>query len=119
MIPREERRTETNFIDLTLMELFDTWIQINLPNLMIQHVSRIYNQDKKGHSLAYRFWPGDIFEHLGLLIKVCNFKTTKDMIGKVNQATVLASLSGTSGWHNGSKNSWLVGIAGPNGWTPT
>ncbi|MCD7454016.1 hypothetical protein HAX54_023257 [Datura stramonium] len=43
---------------------------INLPNLMIQHVSRIYNQDKKGHSLAYRFWPGDIFEHLGLLIKI-------------------------------------------------
>ncbi|MCD7465113.1 hypothetical protein HAX54_000586 [Datura stramonium] len=37
--------------------------------LMSQHMSRIYNQDKKGHALVYGFWLGDIFEHLFLPIK--------------------------------------------------
>ncbi|MCE3215421.1 hypothetical protein HAX54_002335 [Datura stramonium] len=69
VIPHQERSTEANYLDLTLMEALDSEIKINLPSLMIQHMSRICNQDKKGHDMAYGFCIRDIFEHLSLPIK--------------------------------------------------
>ncbi|XP_060182244.1 uncharacterized protein LOC132611901 [Lycium barbarum] len=41
---------------MTLMELLDTKVQINLPSLMLQHMRRITLQENRGHGLAYGFW---------------------------------------------------------------
>lgn len=38
LIPQNKHRTKSNFLDLILMELFDTKVKIDLPTLVIKHM---------------------------------------------------------------------------------
>ncbi|KAM3249785.1 hypothetical protein P3L10_011555 [Capsicum annuum] len=40
ILPRKERRTIASFLDLTLMELLDTEVRIDLPRLILKHIRR-------------------------------------------------------------------------------
>lgn len=62
LIPRKEQRSEAKYLDLTLMELLDSEIPINLASLIIKHMQRILIQDKNGHALPYGFCLADILE---------------------------------------------------------
>lgn len=45
LIPRKEKRFEAIFLDLSLMELLDTDVPINLPSLTLKHMQRVLIQD--------------------------------------------------------------------------
>lgn len=64
LIPRKKKRIEANLFYLTLVELLDTGISIDLPQLILQHMVRVSQQDKKGHVLPYGFWMGVALEYL-------------------------------------------------------
>lgn len=84
ILPRQQRRTESNYLDLTLMKLQDSRIPINHTRLMMHHLLKIRRLDNKGHALAYRFWLGAVFEHLHLPIQIWQTQATEDVIGTVN-----------------------------------
>ncbi|KAM3220440.1 hypothetical protein P3L10_024971 [Capsicum annuum] len=86
ILPRQEMRTVANFLNLTLMELLDSHILIDLPTLIIKHMQRVLIQDANGHALPYEFWLAPIFEDFHIPIKAWSLQTTKDVIGSVNHA---------------------------------
>lgn len=69
IIPREERRTKPNYLDLTLIELLDTNVKMNLPNLIIKHMQRvILKDDKNAHAIASGFLLAFIFRYYVVLV---------------------------------------------------
>ncbi|KAH0641808.1 hypothetical protein KY290_033422 [Solanum tuberosum] len=94
ILPRKQKRTEANYLDLTLMELLLSRHPINLPQLMLFHIHSICVEDNKLHALGYGFWLGEIFEYLKVPIKVWEVQTTKDVLGTVNHADVPAPWRG-------------------------
>ncbi|KAH0728144.1 hypothetical protein KY284_004009 [Solanum tuberosum] len=58
ILPRKQKRTEANYLDLTLMELLLSKIQINFPALILNHIYGLCVLDKKERGLAYGFWLG-------------------------------------------------------------
>ncbi|KAM3220618.1 hypothetical protein P3L10_019886 [Capsicum annuum] len=62
ILPRQERRTVAIFLDLTLMELLDSEIPIDLPQLIIKHMQKVLIKDKNGHALPYQFWLAPVFD---------------------------------------------------------
>ncbi|KAH0658497.1 hypothetical protein KY289_027245 [Solanum tuberosum] len=58
VLPRKQKRTEANYLDLTPMELLLSKIQINLPTLILSHIHGLCVFDKKECGLAYGFWLG-------------------------------------------------------------
>ncbi|KAK4708678.1 hypothetical protein R3W88_029603 [Solanum pinnatisectum] len=71
ILPRQKKRTEANYLDLTLMELL-----LSKGILLTCH--------------RYGFWLGKIFEYLNILVKVWEEQTTKDVLGTVNHAVIPA-----------------------------
>ncbi|KAG5596085.1 hypothetical protein H5410_037317 [Solanum commersonii] len=63
LLPRKQKQTEANYLDITRMELLLSKKPTNLPQLMLCHMRCIYVRIKM-HSLGYGFWLGDIFEFL-------------------------------------------------------
>ncbi|KAG5610692.1 hypothetical protein H5410_021973 [Solanum commersonii] len=59
---RKQPCTKDNFLDLTLIELLETEVTIDLPLLIIKHMHMLLHQDENGHSLPYGFWMASIFE---------------------------------------------------------
>ncbi|KAH0688871.1 hypothetical protein KY289_016229 [Solanum tuberosum] len=59
ILPRKHKRTEANYLDLTLMELLISQVQINLPQLILSHIHRISVHDDNDHGLGYGFWLGE------------------------------------------------------------
>lgn len=55
LVPRKERRIEASYFDLTLMELLDSEVKINLPILIIKHTQRVFIKDNNVHALSYGF----------------------------------------------------------------
>ncbi|KAG5571289.1 hypothetical protein H5410_061055 [Solanum commersonii] len=55
ILPRKQHRTKANFLDLTLMELLDFEVPIDLLTLIIKHMHRVLHQDENGHALPYGF----------------------------------------------------------------
>lgn len=51
-----------SFVDLTLMELFDTEVRIDLPILILKNMQRVIIKEKNGHALPYEFWLTPILE---------------------------------------------------------
>lgn len=92
ILPRQERRTVASFLDLTLMELLDSEIPIDLLQLIIKHMQRVLVKDTNGHALPYQFWLASIFEDFRVPVKVWSLQTTKDVIGYVNHATLPAAM---------------------------
>lgn len=70
LILRDEWRSEANYFELTLMELLDSDVPINLPSLIIKHMESVLTQDKNGNALTYSFWLSKIFEAYSVPIQV-------------------------------------------------
>ncbi|KAH0703070.1 hypothetical protein KY290_018392 [Solanum tuberosum] len=81
ILPRKQKRTEENYLDLTLMELLISQVQINLPKLILSHINRICVDDSTEHGLRYGFWLGDIFEYFQVPIEEWQEQTIKDVLG--------------------------------------
>ncbi|KAM3383387.1 hypothetical protein P3S68_008962 [Capsicum galapagoense] len=80
ILPRQERHIILSFLDLTLMELLDSEIPIDLPQLIIKHMQRVLIKDKNGHALPYQFWLAPVFDDFRVSVKVWSLQTTKDVI---------------------------------------
>ncbi|KAK4718254.1 hypothetical protein R3W88_016592 [Solanum pinnatisectum] len=76
ILPRKQKQTEANYLDLTLMELLISQVLINLPQLICSHINRICVDDSTDHGLGYGFWLGDIFEYF------------QDVLGEVDHAAI-------------------------------
>ncbi|KAG5589643.1 hypothetical protein H5410_040157, partial [Solanum commersonii] len=96
ILPRKQKCTEANYLDLTLMELLLLRHPINLPQLMLFHIHSICVEDNKLHALGYGFWLGEIFEYLKVPVKVWEVQTTKDVLSIVNHADVHAPWRGAN-----------------------
>ncbi|KAF3612970.1 hypothetical protein FXO37_36574 [Capsicum annuum] len=56
ILQQKEMRSEANYLDVTLMELLERKVKINLPSLIFKHVQRIlFKNGKMAHALAYGF----------------------------------------------------------------
>ncbi|KAF3678602.1 hypothetical protein T459_20356 [Capsicum annuum] len=62
ILPRQERHTFESFIDLTLIELLDSEIPIDLPQLIITHMQRVLVKNKNGHVFPYQLWLAPVFD---------------------------------------------------------
>ncbi|KAH0650452.1 hypothetical protein KY284_030364 [Solanum tuberosum] len=69
---RKQRRTEANFLDLTLKELLDTEVPIDLPTLIIKYMCKVPYQDENGHALPYGFWIAPIFEAFDVPVQLAS-----------------------------------------------
>ena len=92
ILPRQKRRTISSFLDLTLMELLDYEIPINLSLLIIKHMQRVLVKDTNGHALSYQFWLASVFNNFHIPVKVWSLQTTKDVIGQLNHARLPAAM---------------------------
>lgn len=63
LLSRSERRHETSYLDLAVMEVMDQNRPINLPLLMIKHVARSVDKEKYTPTLPSRFLLTRVFEH--------------------------------------------------------
>ncbi|KAK4737275.1 hypothetical protein R3W88_000972 [Solanum pinnatisectum] len=88
ILPRKQKRTEANYLDLTLMELLLSRHPINLRRLMLCHIHCIGVENKKRHSLGYGFSLGEIFEYFKIPVKEKQVQTVKDVLGIINQVVV-------------------------------
>lgn len=79
---------------MTLMELLDTNVPINLPSLMLKHMQYILTQDMNKYALPYSFWLSKIFEAYSIPIQVWTMYTTKDVLGHINCVALHGSM-----WH--------------------
>ncbi|KAH0748894.1 hypothetical protein KY290_028126 [Solanum tuberosum] len=91
LLPRKQKRTEANYLDLTLMELLLSKIQINLPGLILNHIHGLCVFVKKERGLAYGFWLGMVFEHFGVPIREWQIQTINDVLGVVDHETIPAT----------------------------
>ncbi|KAF3654906.1 hypothetical protein FXO37_16246 [Capsicum annuum] len=92
ILPRKERRTISIFLDLTLIELLDTKVRIDLPRLILKHMQRVLLKEVSGHALPYQFWLTSIFEDFGISVQVWTSQTIKDIIGHVNHMMLPVSM---------------------------
>uniref|UniRef100_M1E0E4 Uncharacterized protein n=2 Tax=Solanum tuberosum TaxID=4113 RepID=M1E0E4_SOLTU len=88
ILPRKQKHTEANYLDLTLMELLISQVQINLPKLILCHINRICVDDSTEHGLGYGFWLGDIFEYFQVPIEEWQEQTIKDVLGVVDHVVI-------------------------------
>ncbi|KAH0765040.1 hypothetical protein KY285_000911 [Solanum tuberosum] len=96
LLPRSQKRTEPNYLDLTLMELLISKVQINLPTLVLSHIHRICVHDDKDHGLGYGFWLGEVFEYFRVPVKEWQEQTTKDVLGKVDHVVIPTTSRGAN-----------------------
>ncbi|KAF3678600.1 hypothetical protein FXO37_04297 [Capsicum annuum] len=89
---RKERRTIASFLDLTLMELLDTKVQIDLPCLILKHMQRVLLKEVSGHALPYQFLLTPIFDDFDIFVQFWTSQTTKDIIGHVNHMMLPISM---------------------------
>ncbi|WMV33937.1 hypothetical protein MTR67_027322 [Solanum verrucosum] len=92
ILPRKQRHTKANFLDLTLIELLDSEVPIDLPTLIIKHMHRVLHQDEYGHALPYGFWMAPIFEAFNVPVQVWHSQTVKDVVGRVNHMALPISM---------------------------
>ncbi|KAH0773665.1 hypothetical protein KY290_010802 [Solanum tuberosum] len=92
ILQRKQRSMLANFLDLTLMELLDTEVLIDLPSLIISHMHRVLNQNKNRHALPYGFWMASIFEAFDVPVQVWVSQTVKDVVGRVNHMALPISM---------------------------
>ncbi|KAG5590667.1 hypothetical protein H5410_041181 [Solanum commersonii] len=96
VLPRKQKRTEENYLDLTLRELLLSKIQINLPSMILSHIHGLCVFDKKERGLAYGFWLGMVFEHFCVPVREWQIQTIKDVLGVVNHETIPATKKGAN-----------------------
>lgn len=92
ILPKKEKCTEVNFLDLTLMEILDTQVKIDLSKLIIKHMQRTLIKDVVEHSLPYEFWLDPVFEDYLVPVHVWLLQTTKNVIGKVEHMALYVAV---------------------------
>ncbi|XP_070055141.1 uncharacterized protein [Nicotiana tomentosiformis] len=80
VLPRQEMRHITTFIDLVLMECLDSGRKINWPGLIIQHLDRVLTGTKT-HAIPYGFILTAVLSHFKVPIKKWEVGTSKDHFG--------------------------------------
>ncbi|KAG5576037.1 hypothetical protein H5410_056171 [Solanum commersonii] len=55
MVSRKERRIKARYLVLTLIELLDIKVKINLTCFIIRHMQQILVHNKNGHDPPYGF----------------------------------------------------------------
>ncbi|KAG5576216.1 hypothetical protein H5410_056350, partial [Solanum commersonii] len=78
---RKQKHTEANYLGLTLMELL---------------ISQICVHDNKDHRFEYGLWLGEICEYFHVPVKEWQLQTTKDVLGEVDHAAILATYKGAT-----------------------
>ena len=68
IIPRGQGRNLADAMDQCLTDLLDWGEKINLPAIMISHISRIANTARE-HDLGYGFLLTSVFEHFGISLQ--------------------------------------------------
>ena len=68
IIPQGQGCNLTDAMDQCLTDLLDRWEQINLPAIMISHISHIANMVRE-HDLGYGFLLTSVFEHFGIALQ--------------------------------------------------
>ncbi|GAB2269067.1 hypothetical protein Dimus_003997 [Dionaea muscipula] len=66
VVPRFGKRDTTSFMDLTYMDHLVSRRLVNLPRVMIRHMSCVISM--KDHELPYGDWLTMVFEHFGVLL---------------------------------------------------
>ncbi|MCD7467999.1 hypothetical protein HAX54_005769 [Datura stramonium] len=66
LVPYQQRRDAASFLDLTLMELLDREMKINLLGLMISYLTKVAFDVKQNHSLLYGFLLTRVFDKMGI-----------------------------------------------------
>lgn len=62
LLSRTEKRTIASMADLYLMEKLSTFEAINLPAIMMEHMTKVYNMAKGKLGLAYGYLLNHVFE---------------------------------------------------------
>ncbi|PHT58858.1 hypothetical protein CQW23_01221 [Capsicum baccatum] len=63
LLPRSECRHEAGRHDLCLMEALDSHEFVNLPELMIKHMTRVINPDQGAHGMLFGYFLSRIFTY--------------------------------------------------------
>ncbi|KAG5577113.1 hypothetical protein H5410_057247 [Solanum commersonii] len=76
------------------MELLDTGISIDLPQLILQHMVRVSQQDKKGQVLPHGIWMGVVLAHLQRLGDALAAKNVENEALRVAHQDAITMLHG-------------------------
>ncbi|XP_055822533.1 uncharacterized protein LOC129891260 [Solanum dulcamara] len=79
ILPRCERRNEANCLDMIVMDAIDRGMLVNLPSLMVKHMTRAA---EGSHALPYGFWLTRVFTHFEVPLNVGKRGGKKDMISR-------------------------------------
>ncbi|KAH0742892.1 hypothetical protein KY290_030885 [Solanum tuberosum] len=79
ILPRCERRNEANCLDMLVMDVIDQGMLVNLPSLMVKHMTRAA---EGSHALPYGFWLTRVFTHFKVPLNVGKRGGKKDMISR-------------------------------------
>ena len=85
IIPRGQGRNLADAMDQCFIDLMDRGEQINLPAIMIRHISRIANTSRE-HDLGYGFLLTLVFEHFGISLQK---KVRVQMVDEIGNNTLM------------------------------
>ena len=85
IIPRGQGNNLADAMDQCFIDLMDRGEQINLPTIMIRHISRIANTSRE-HDLGYGFLLTLVFEHFGISLQK---KVGVQMIDEIGNNTLM------------------------------
>lgn len=90
--PQKERHIKANYLDVTLMELLDTEVNINLPSLILKQMQRGLIKDHQKVHVPYGFWFSSIFKDYFVFVQVWSLLKTKDILGRLNYVALPVSV---------------------------
>lgn len=79
LLPNSERRHEATYLDMVVMEVLDKNRPINLPYVMLKHITRVVDQERGTHVLPYGFLFTRVFEHFKVPLRSPEKGTKKDL----------------------------------------
>ena len=85
IIPRGQGNNLVDAMDQCFIDLMDRGEQINLPAIMIRHISRIANTSRE-HDLGYGFLLTLVFEHFGISLQK---KVGVQMVDEIGNNTLM------------------------------
>lgn len=83
ILQRYERRHEGTLLDMNVMELLDTYRVINLPNLMIQHMTRAAYTTKPNNGMPYGVMLTELYDKPNILLSGLNFRNHNKVLDAI------------------------------------
>ncbi|XP_019238649.1 PREDICTED: uncharacterized protein LOC109218728 [Nicotiana attenuata] len=80
LLPRQERRHTTNYMDLVLMQCLNEGKQINWPAFIVKLLERVLN-GSKAHAIPYGFILTTVLERLNVPLKKWEMASSKEHFG--------------------------------------